>query len=169
MKNVLKDKKFWAFLGITAIVAAVLMGVLVGGAPKRHNVSLKKTMQKVITPIAEECGLENFEVVYVDDGSYERVVFACDKMSEISYDNKTKFFDNVAEAMKKKGANYDFYETKVVAMYSDGNRYTASGDTMTSTVYENGDKIDPVTNKIQVAGGNAGVSSSESSAVVEVK
>ena len=150
MMRVLKDKKFLLFLGISAVVAALVMGILVGGAPKRHNASLKKTMQKVITPIAKECGLENFEVVYVDDDYNTKIVFSCDKMSEISYDKKTKFFDNVAEMMSKQGSKYSFYKTDKLAVYSDGNRYTASMDTLTSSVYENGDVIDPTTNKIKV-------------------
>ena len=165
MKNVFKNKKFLIFLAIAAVASAVIVGVLVGGAPKRHNASIKKNMQKSLGAIAEECGLENFEVVYVDDNYWTKVVLSCDKMSEVSYDNKTKFFDDAAEAMKNKGANFEFYDTEIVAIYSDGNRYTAGADTLTYAVYENGSTIDPATNTIKVSGHN---SVSESSAVEAV-
>ena len=162
MKNVIKNKKFLIFLAVVAVLSAVIVGILVGGAPKRHNASIKKNMQKSIGAIAEECGLENFEVVYVDDDYWTKIVLSCDKMSEISYDNKTKFFDDAAEAMKNKGAKFEFYDTEKVAIYSDGNRYTAAADTLTYAVYENGNTIDPATNTIKV---NGKYSVSESSAV----
>ncbi len=152
MINVLKNKKFLIFLAIVAVASAVLMGVLVGGAPKRHNTSLKKQMQKSIGTIAKECGLDNFEVVYVDDDYKAKIVFACDNMSTISYDNKLKFFDKAAEEMKNKGEKFEFYHTEKLSVYSDGNRYTASADTLTSAVYENENVLDPETNRIKVSG-----------------
>ncbi len=150
MNKGVKDIKFPLILLVACVAVALFMGIMVGGAPQRHNDSLKTTIQKTIEPIAEECGLENFEVVYVDDEYSIKVVFECDNMSTISYDKKTKFFDDAAEAMSKKGSNYEFYKTSIVALYSDGNRYTATADTLTSKIYENGTVIDPTTNAIKV-------------------
>lgn len=165
MISVFKNKKFIAFLWAAIIVAAILTGVLVGGAPKRHNESLKKNIHKVMSSTAQECGIENFEVVYVDDSTNERIVFAGDKMSEISYDNKVKFFDKTAELLGK----YEFFEWDIVAVYSDGNRYTASGDTLTSYVYENGETIDPETNRISVHSFKFNVSDSADAEVEAVE
>lgn len=146
----LKDKKFLVILLIACVAVALVLGIIVGGAPQRHNNSLKKTISKTLTPIAEECGLTNFEVVYVDDQYSVKIVLSCDNMSTISYDKKTKFFNDSAEAMKNKGSKYEFYSTSKIALYSDGNRYTASADTLTSKIYENGTIIDPTTNAIKV-------------------
>ena len=158
MMSVLKNKKFLLFLGVACVVSAVLASVLVGGAPKRHNESLKKDMLKVMAPIAQECGLENFEIVHVDDKWSYGIVFACDKLSEISYENKVKFFDKASETLGK----YNFFELGILAVYSDGNRYTASGETSTSFVYENGESLNPATNKIKVYSGVFTVSDSAS-------
>lgn len=150
MNKGVKDIKFPIILLAACVAVALFMGMMIGGAPQRHNDSLKKTIQKTIEPIAEECGLKNFEVVYVDDEYSVKVVLECDNMSTISYDKKTKFFNDAAEAMAKKGTKYEFYKTSKVVLYSDGNRYTASADTLTAKIYENGTVIDPTTNAIKV-------------------
>lgn len=163
MKKGIKDFKFPIILLVACAAVALIVGIIVGGAPQRHNDSLKKTLLETMTPIAKECGLENLEVVYVDDQYSVKVVLACDNMSTISYDKKTKFFDDAAEAISKKGTDYEFYKTGKVAVYSDGNRYTASADTLTSRIYENGTVIDPETNAIKIIVETPSSSSSSSS------
>ena len=166
MKNVFKDKKFLLFLGIVFVVCILVMNIVVGGAPKRHNQSLKKDILKTVTTIADENGLENLNVVYVDDYN-AKIVFECDKMSEIAYTKKVDFFIDALNEVTSKGDKYSFYENSKVAVYSDGNRYTVSGSTKeTLKVYENGDELDPETNKIKVkvnSGESAGSVSSGSS------
>ena len=74
MNKGVKDIKFPVILLIVCIAVALVMGIIVGGAPQRHNDSLKKTISKTLTPIAEDCGLKNFDVVYVDDQYSVKIV-----------------------------------------------------------------------------------------------
>ena len=162
MKNVFKNKKFLLFYWSLFFVVAIFFGCLVGGAPKRENNSFKKTIQKVLTPIAKEYGIENLEVLFVEDGYKEKIVLTCDNMSTISYEDKANFLDKAAAAMEKKGSKYDFYETDNLAIYSDGHRYTATADTLTSDIYQDGNRIDSSTGVLEESGAGQMVSPGES-------
>ncbi len=160
IKRVLKKKKFHIWLIVIYVLVLILVGGFVGGSSNRHNRSLKKNIQKVVANTAKEYGLENVEVVYVDD-SDAKVVLSCDHMSELSYEQKVEFLLAIEKNVKAKGKKYSFYVPNKTVIYSDGNRYTSTASV--SSIYENGSTIDPDTNMIRVNTNGFGEDASSSS------
>lgn len=160
IKKVLNEKKFWIWLTAVYVFVLFLVGSFVVTSPNRQNRSLKKNIQKVVANTAKEYGVENVEVVYVDD-SDEKVVISCDHMSELSYEQKVEILLAIEKNVKAKGKKYSFYAPNKTAIYSDGNRYTSTASV--SSIFENGSAIDPDTNMIRVDTNGFGDDSSSSS------
>lgn len=147
IKNVLKEKKFWIWLVVIYALVLILLGSLIIPSANRHNDAIKKNIQKAFTAAAKEYGVENVEVVYVDEED-GKVVISCDHMSELFYEQKEQLFLAMKERMETKGQKYAFYEIDETVIYSDGNRYKTNDSV--SSIYENGSAIDPGTNMITV-------------------